>query len=112
MNVFRKIDHAVDVLASALSDSPKRKPTKIFLYMILVAVTLWIPYLTVRHVSTSGFHVVSVEREARVGLEVAEKVEHDMIIFPEDDSIALYVDELGHRIARQTIHGKPVSVFR
>ncbi|MBI4832204.1 MAG: M48 family metalloprotease [Candidatus Lindowbacteria bacterium] len=99
MNLFQKIDRAVDSAAKSLGGPSSHKVFKIALYVFMVVVVASIPYSLSRHVYTSGFHVVSVEHEQRVGREFAAEVEKKMSLLSEGDPVALYVNEVGDRIA-------------
>lgn len=101
MSLLDKIDRFADGVAAAVSDPAHRRPVKVVVYVLLASVVIGIPYSLIRHVYTSGFHVVSVEREERVGLKVAEEMERKMTVLPGDDSTALYVTDIGRRIAGQ-----------
>ncbi|MBI5117537.1 M48 family metalloprotease [Candidatus Poribacteria bacterium] len=101
MNLFRKIDKMVDAAASQLGGPASHTFYKILLYVFIVGVAAWIPYSIARHVYTSGFHVVSVEREQRVGREFAGNLEKTMSVAREDDPLSLYVNEVGGRIAAE-----------
>ena len=96
---FDKVDRFADGVASLISGPPHQARIKVAVYFLIVIVTVGIPYSLVRHILRNGFHVVSVERETKVGEEYAKKLEKRMIIISKNDSRAAYVDEIGHRIA-------------
>lgn len=101
MSLLDKIDRFADGVAAAVSDPAHRRPVKVVVYVLLIAIVIGIPYSLIKHVYTSGFHVVSVEREKRVGLKIAEEMERKMTVLPGDDLTALYVTDIGRRIAGQ-----------
>jgi len=101
MGFYEKIDHAVDTLASLVTDSPHRRPIKIAIYALLIFIAVGIPYSLILHVQTSGFHVVSVEREKKVGDKVAKQLHKRMTLLPTDDHVTLYVSGIGKNIALQ-----------
>jgi predicted Zn-dependent protease len=100
MEFYKKIDRAVDALASFLTDSPNRRPIRISIYALLIFIAVGIPYSLIRHVQTSGFHVVSVEREKKVGDNVAKQLQKRMRLLPTDDNVTLYINSVGQNIAR------------
>ncbi len=101
MSLLDKIDRAVDSAASLISAPPNRSYAKAAIYCLLAFFAIGIPYSLVRHVQTSGFHLVSVERESKVGKKVASQVERQMTLIPPGDRRAVYVDEIGRRIAER-----------
>ncbi len=101
MNFFRKTDDVINSVAVALAGSGHRRPMKFALYVLLFGILFGIPYSLVHHVQTSGFHVVSVEREEKVGDEVAARIGADMRLLPAEDAVSLYIGELGHKVAVQ-----------
>jgi predicted Zn-dependent protease len=101
MSLLDKTDRIVDFLASLLVGPPHRALAKKGLYFLILATILYIPYCIVRHIHTSGFHVVSVERERVVGEEFAEQMERRMIFLSPEDPRLLYVDEIGRKIAEE-----------
>lgn len=101
MSLLDKIDRIVDSLASILVAPPRHALAKKGLYLLIVATILYIPYSIVRHIYTSGFHVVSVERERLVGEDFAKKIERRMVLLSPADPKARYVDEIGRNIAEQ-----------
>lgn len=101
MNFFRKTDDVIESLALALAGSRHLRPMKFALYVLLFGILFGIPYSLVRHVHTSGFHVVSVEREAKVGDEVAARIGADMRLLPADNEVSVFIGEIGRKIAVQ-----------
>lgn len=101
MKAFRKMDSGIDALAARLGEGGSRTLFKALLYLLLVSFVVWVPYSLIRHVHTSGFHVVSVAREAQVGREAAEKMEAQMDIMNEEGPLLRYVSDVGSRIARR-----------
>lgn len=101
MSLLDRTDRLVDSLASLLFGPPHRALAKKGLYFLILATILYIPYCIVRHLHTSGFHVVSVERERVVGEEFAKKMERRMILLSPEDPRLLYVDEIGSMIAEE-----------
>ena len=99
MALFKKIDRAVETLATIITDSPRRGPIKAGIYALLIVIVVGIPAAIIRHVQTSGFHVVSVEREKKVGEKVAKQLERRMTLLPPDDHVTLYVCNVGKSIA-------------
>lgn len=104
MGLFEKIDHIADALASLLTDSPRRMPFKIAIYILFICVLIGIPYSVIRHVQTSGFHVVSVKREKKVGDKFARQLQKRMTLLSPDDRVTLYVSDVGENIVR---HNNP-----
>lgn len=98
MSVLEKMDRFVDSVASLISASSRRAHAKVAIYFLLVFTAVGIPYSLVRHVQTSGFHIVSVEREKKAGKRFAEKIEKRMTLLSQTDPRAVYVEEIGRRI--------------
>lgn len=101
MTFFEKIDRFVDSTALLITSSPNRGPARAVIYFLLVFFVLGIPYSLVRHVQTSGFHLVSVRSERKAGDKAAKQIERQMKLLPGNDSRALYVEEIGRRIAER-----------
>jgi predicted Zn-dependent protease len=101
MGVFEKIDGAVDSLASIVAGPLRHAHAKVAIYILLAFIVIGIPYSLVRHVQTSGFYVVSVERERKVGRKAAKEMEKRMELLPKNDPKGLYVAEVGRRVAEQ-----------
>jgi len=101
MSLLDKTERVVDSLASLLVGPPHRALAKKGLYFLILATILYIPYCIVRHIHTSGFHVVSVERERVVGEEFARKMEKRMTLLSPEDPRLLYVDEIGRKITER-----------
>jgi len=101
MGFFERIDHVIDTTASGLVGPSHRGLVKIFIYFAVGAALVWVPYALVHHVYTSGFHVVSVQRESRVGQKMARQIEDRMTVLAEQDQLTVYVDEVGTQIALQ-----------
>jgi len=101
MSFLEKIDGAVGSVASLLTNSPNRAPVKAALYFFLAFFAVGIPYAIVNHIQTSGFHMVSVEREKKVGSKEAARIEKRVTLVPPTDERAAYVAEIGRRIAER-----------
>jgi predicted Zn-dependent protease len=99
--IFDRVDRFADSLASLISGPSHHAHAKIAVYFLLALITVGIPASLVRHVQTSGFHIVSVEREKKAGDKYAKEIEKKMMIVPKGDSRAAYVDEIGRRISRK-----------
>lgn len=110
MGLFHKIDRAAEAIAAACAASSRRTPAKIIVYIAFAAVAVWVPYALFHHLDTSGFHVVSVEREERIGTEFAADMEKDMTIMKKDNPVGLYVSEVGSNVARE--HNPWMADFR
>ena len=98
---LKTIDRAADSVASVLAGPAHRRPVKVALCLAVAAALIWIPLSLARHFYTSGFHVVSVEREMRVGREASRRMEEEIQILSPDARVALYVNEVGRSIAAQ-----------
>jgi predicted Zn-dependent protease len=102
MGILDIIDRAVDATASLLTSNPSnRKSAKLAIYFLLAFALVGIPYSFIRHIKTSGFHVVSVEREKKAGLEFAKRIQKHMTLLPQNDRISSYVSGIGEQIADQ-----------
>jgi predicted Zn-dependent protease len=110
MSLPERIDRAVEATASLFTEPSHRRPAKIAIYLALAAALIWVPYALVHHVYTSGFHVVSVEREERVGTQFAAKLERHMNIMRGDTPTARYVNEVGVNVGRE--HNPWLADFR
>ncbi len=100
MAIFKKIDNLVDSAASLIGGPIRQEFTKAALYFLLLFIVVGIPYSLVRHVQTSGYHVVSVAREIRIGEEYSRKIEKKTTLLSNDDPRAKYVEEIGESVAR------------
>jgi predicted Zn-dependent protease len=100
MKSLKKIDAAFSSAAALLVQPSNELPVKLILYFLAVSLAIWIPYSLVRHVYTSGWYLVSVEREAKVGDEAAARLEQDLKLRPADDPASRYVSEIGTRLTR------------
>jgi predicted Zn-dependent protease len=96
---LEKVDRFAESLSSLISGPRYRAHAKLAVYFLLIFVVVSIPVSLVRHVQTSGLHIVSVEREKKAGDKFAKAIEKNMMIIPQSDSRAAYVDEIGRRIA-------------
>jgi predicted Zn-dependent protease len=101
MNVFRKIDAVLDKAAASLVQGRHTRAVKVVLACALCAAAIWVPYSLIHHVYTSGFYLVSVEREARVGSQMADVIRQDNMLKENDDAVSLYVSEIGAHITRE-----------
>jgi predicted Zn-dependent protease len=101
MAILANIDRAVDAIAVTLGGASTRRPLRILVYVALVLVIFWFPYAIVWHVYTSGFHLVSVARENRVGEMASEQLEKRMDLLPAGRPVALYISDIGSQIALQ-----------
>jgi predicted Zn-dependent protease len=100
MKSLKKIDAAFGRAARLLVQPSNERPVKFILYLLVVSLAVWIPYSLVRHVYTSGWYLVSVEREAKVGDEAAARLEKDLKLRPPEDPASRYVAQIGKRITR------------
>ncbi len=101
MSFFDKIDRGVDTVASLIASPPNRTYAKVAVYFLLAFIVIGVPYSLVRHVQTSGFYVVSVEREKKAGVKIARGIERRMLLVPPSDRRSPYVTEIGRRVAEQ-----------
>ena len=99
MKVPEKIDSFVDSVASLITGPAHHALAKLAVYFLLAFFLFGIPYSLVRHVYTSGFHIVSIKREKKAGDKYAREIEKRMSVISKDDARAVYVDEIGSRIA-------------
>lgn len=99
MTFSEKIDRFVDSVASLITGPAHHARAKLAVYFLLAFIFLGIPYSLVRHVYTSGFHLVSVERGKKAGDKYAREIEKRMSVISKDDARSAYVDEIGGRIA-------------
>ncbi len=110
MSMFSKINRVADAIATACVGPSHRTPVKLLVYIAFAAAAIWVPYAIFYHVYTSGFHVVSVEREERIGNEFASSMEKDLVIMKRDNPVSLYVSEIGTSVARE--HNPWMADFR
>ncbi|GAB4340015.1 MAG: M48 family metallopeptidase [Candidatus Abyssubacteria bacterium] len=101
MKLLKHIARFIDKMAGHLADGPSRKLVKLSLYVLLAAAVLWVPYAIINHVLTSGFHVISIDREKQVGQQEAERLEAAFTLAPKDDPLSVYVNEIGTMIGEQ-----------
>jgi len=101
MKWLKKLDAIVDGAALLVVQPRHRRAVKIALYFAGAAMAIWIPYSLIRHVYTSGYYLVSVEREARVGREIAEELQAEMPLARGETAVTRYINDIGRRITRE-----------
>jgi predicted Zn-dependent protease len=98
---FDKLDRFADSLASLISGPRYHSQAKLAVYLFLIFIAVGIPVSLVRHIETSGFHIVSVTRERKAGDKAVKIIEKRMMIVPAGDRRTEYVAEIGRSISRE-----------